>query len=194
MKRRTKITIAVATTVVAVLSFAGVAYGANGAAPGDSLYGLDLALEKAGLGDGGLEERLTEAGELIDEGQVDEGLEHAAEALLEEQEGMDDGGDGDEGEDEGLGRQEALLAAAEAVLANGSEQSLEVRTRVAERLRWMATTELTGKEYGQAVSRLARGLPLDEEEASANGKGASHKPDKPDKDKSNNGKANGHSE
>ena len=191
MKRRTKLIVIVAATVAALLAFAGVAYGANGAVPGDTLYGLDCALEDAGVGDGGLEERLAEAGVLMDEGKVDEGLAHAANALAEVQEDFEENGDGEESEEDGLARAEALLAAAEAVLANGSEQSLEVRTRVAEKLRWMATTELTGKEYGQAVSRLARGLPPDGEEGegSADGEGADTKNGK---EKKNNGKAKGH--
>jgi len=190
VKKRTRLAIILATVAAAVLAFTGVAYGSNGAGPGDALYGLDCALEGVGIGDGGLEERLTEAAELIDEGQVDEGLALAAEALEEEEEEFDEDGDGEVSEEEGLGRSEALLAAAEAVLANGSEQSLEVRTRVAEKLRWMATTELTGKEYGQAVSKLARGIPLDAEddEAAESGKVKGRH-----KEKSNNGKAKGHS-
>jgi hypothetical protein len=190
MKKRTKLVAIVVATMAALLAFAGVAYGANGAVPGDTLYGFDCALENVGIGDGGLEERLAEAGELMDKGQVDEGLALTAEALMEEQEEFEENGDGDEGDEDGLGRCEALLAAAEAVLANGSEQSLEVRTRVAEKLRWMATAELTGKEYGQAVSRLARGLPLDGEdgEGLTDGEG----PDsKNGKEKKNNGKAKG---
>jgi len=191
MKRKTKLVAIVVASIVALLAFAGVAYGANGAVPGDTLYGFDCALEGVGIGDGGLEERLAEAGELMDKGQVDEGLALAAEALTDEQEEFEEDGDGEENGEEGPGRREALLAAAEAVLANGSEQSLEVRTRVAEKLRWMATTELTGKEYGQAVSRLARGLPLEGEEGEGLTDG--EKPDsKNGKEKKNNGKAKGH--
>jgi len=152
--------IAISVAIVAILAFTGVAYGANGAAPGDTLYGFDRTLEKAGIGDGGLKERLSEAGDLMEQGRIDEGLKHAAEALAEEQDELDEDDDGELTEEERLGREEALLAAAEAVLASGSGQSLEVRTRVAEKLRWMATTELTGKEYGQAVSALARGCLL----------------------------------
>ena len=181
MKRKTKLVAIVVASIVALLAFAGVAYGANGAVPGDTLYGFDCALE----------ERLAEAGELMDKGQVDEGLALAAEALTDEQEEFEEDGDGEENGEEGPGRREALLAAAEAVLANGSEQSLEVRTRVAEKLRWMATTELTGKEYGQAVSRLARALTLEGEEGEGLTDG--EKPDsKNGKGKKNNGKAKGH--
>ena len=195
MKKKTKLMVILASTIVALMTFAGVAYAADGAVPGDTLYGLDCALEDVGLGDGGLEERLGEAGELMDDGQVDEGLALAAEALSEEQEDLDEDGDGEVSEEEESAGREALLAAAEAVLSNGSEQSLEVRTRVAEKLRWMATTELKGKEFGQAVSNLARGISLDgqEGEGPANGK-SEHPKNGKDKDKTNNGKAKGRSE
>ena len=73
MKRKIKLMIVPASVLAIVLSFGGVAYGANGPVPGDTLYGLDAALENVGIGGGGLEERLSEAGELIDDGQVDEG-------------------------------------------------------------------------------------------------------------------------
>jgi hypothetical protein len=175
--------------MIVVVAFAGVAYGSDGSVPGDALYGLDRALENVGVGAGGLQERMSESGGLIEEGKVDEGLAHAAEALAEEQEDLDGDDDGELTDEEQLGRQEALLAAAEAVLANGSEQSLEVRTRVAEKLRWMATTELTGKEFGQAVSALAKDLSPDgEQDGTGEGKGQGA-----EKDKTNNGKALGHS-
>ncbi len=186
MTKQTKLILTLASAIVLVLSFAGVAYAADDAVPGDTLYGLDSALENAGIGDGGLEERLSEAGALIDEGQVDAGLNHAAQALTEEEDNDEDGDvDEDDAEiEDDSARREALLAAAEAVLANGSEQSLETRTRVAEKLRFMATTELTGREYGQAVSQLARGV-FDEEEEGEQTTTGNTKP--------NNGKANGHS-
>jgi hypothetical protein len=185
VKKKTKAMIVLGSAVAAVLCFAGVAYAADDAAPGDTLYGLDCSLEDIGIGDGGLQERLTEASELVEDGQVQEGLELAAGALAEEEQDEDDDGQ----LEDGTSRSEALLAAAEAVLSSGSEQSLEVRTRVAEKLRFMATTELTGKEFGQAVSDLARGISSEEEqgeddasEGTSRGKsGESH------------GKANGHS-
>lgn len=185
MSRKTKLTIVIATVVAALLGFTGVAYGSNGAAPGDPLYGLDCALENIGIGDGGLEERVGEAAQLIDEGQMDEALDLVEEALLEEEEESDENGDGEVDGEELRNRCEALLAAADAVLSNGSEQSLEVRTRVAEKLRWMATTELKGKEFGQAVSQFKRGI--------ADGEDVEHGNGKDKKEKSNNGKANGHS-
>lgn len=184
----TKLAAVVGSAVIAVGSFSGVAYASNGAAPGDTLYGLDRALENVGLGDGGLEERFTEVGDLMEDGLVDEGLSHGAEALVEEEDDLDVDGDGEVSEKEEAAGREALFAAAEAVLSHGSEQSLEVRTRVAEKLRMMANSELKGKEFGQAVSEMAHGMKSDAEHGN-NGKGSEKA-----KDKSNNGKANGRSE
>lgn len=73
---------AMATAVVLFLSTGtGVAFAADGAAPGDLLYGLDRALEAIGLDDGGIEERLQETEELVAEGDVVRGLEHAAQLI-----------------------------------------------------------------------------------------------------------------
>ncbi len=49
-----------AALLVAVTLSGGLAYAANGAKPGDFLYGLDRALEVIGIGDGGADERLRE--------------------------------------------------------------------------------------------------------------------------------------
>jgi hypothetical protein len=52
----------------------GFAYAANGASPGDLLYGIDRALEVVGIGDGGAGERLAEAQALVAGGQLDDNL------------------------------------------------------------------------------------------------------------------------
>jgi hypothetical protein len=59
----------------------GVAIAADGAAPGDSLYGLDRALESVAIGNGGIAERLEEAANLVAAGHLAAGLEHAADTL-----------------------------------------------------------------------------------------------------------------
>lgn len=66
-------------------------------------------------------------------------------------------GDGDEecADDEAS---EELRRAAEAVLSGGSEQSLRVRTAVAEMLQWMATTDAKGRDFGQGVAQRARAI------------------------------------
>ena len=57
----------VALTVFVTMS-GGLAYAANGAKPGDLLYGLDRALEAIGIGDGGADERLAESLALVASG------------------------------------------------------------------------------------------------------------------------------
>ena len=178
---------AVAALVLMFSATAGIAYAADGAVPGDTLYGLDLALEDIGVGNGGFEERLTEASTLVERGQVEQGLTCAAEALAK---------DGADGEDTRAAA-DALLDAADAVAGNENAQSADVRAQVAEKLRFMATTELTGQELGQAVSDLARGISLgglDGEDAdpSEDEDGTTTDTQK-GKSTENTGKANGHS-
>jgi hypothetical protein len=138
------------TALVLMLSAsAGVAYAADVSAPDDPLHGLDMAMENMGIGEGGLPERLSEAGHLIQTGRVGQGLTLAAEAIATE------GGPTDV-----YARQaaESLVSAADAVATSGDAASAAVRAQVAEKLRFMATTDLMGNEFGQAVSDLARGI------------------------------------
>ncbi len=79
-------TVAAAITLV-LGSGAGMAIAADGAAPGDALYGLDKALERVGIGDGGAAERLQEAADLATAGQLARGLEHAAEVVAASHDG-----------------------------------------------------------------------------------------------------------
>ena len=145
MKTKTKLIVALATVVVLLAGFSGVAYAADGAAPGDTLYGLDCALEHVGIGDGGLQERLTEATHLAECGQVEDGLNHAALSIASRL-----------GLGEGSQANAALITAANAVQTTNQGESNEIRARVAEMLRWMATTETQGEEYGQGVTERAR--------------------------------------
>ena len=57
---------ATAVAIVALAVFSALGLTANAAVPGDLLYGLDLAMEKVGIGNGSLQERLSEATVLID--------------------------------------------------------------------------------------------------------------------------------
>jgi hypothetical protein len=130
-------------TIAAGLLGCGVAgaAAADDAAPGDQLYGLDRALEVVGIHNGGFPERLLEVKELIDRGEDEAALDLLADSLEEE------------GDAEG---KQALLDAAARLRENGSEQSADVHAAVAAMLTWMATTDATGKEFGQGVSELAR--------------------------------------
>lgn len=136
--------IAFTGVAAAALGFGVVgAAAADPAAPGDALYGLDRALEAVGINDGGLGERLDEANELVDEGDADGAIDLIADALE------------DEGDEEGKA---ALLAVAETLQQNGSQQSADVHAAVAAMLTWMATTDATGKEFGQGVAEHARAI------------------------------------
>ena len=133
-----------AALVLMVSASAGVAYAANGAAPGDALYDLDRALEKVGLGDGGLKERLNEAGLLVERGRVEAGLTHAGDAIANMA-----------ADDQGLrAAAEALWTAADAAGEGEGPQTLEGWALVAERLRQMGSTEPGSKDFGQAVDDL----------------------------------------
>ncbi len=78
--RRRVAALAAAVTLL-VGGGAGAAVAADGAAPGDVLYGLDRALEVLGIRDGGAVERLDEVEHLVLDGDVPRGLEHAAEMI-----------------------------------------------------------------------------------------------------------------
>ncbi|WNM24395.1 hypothetical protein [Demequina capsici] len=152
MSRLRRNAIAAASVAGLAALAVGGAAAADEAKPGDPLYSVDRALETVGINDGGSEERLAETQELVDEGELDLAVETADEAV-------DDMGDLDETDATDL---TGLLNAAQSVLSEGSDQSLERRTQVAEMLTFMATTELTGKEFGQAVSQHARGTWVDD--------------------------------
>ncbi len=134
--------------IVVFSSTAGVAFAANAAAPGDTLYGFDLALERIGLGAGGLHERLAEASELADRGAIERGIAHATEALAEA--GVNDGI-----ADEARG---ALVVAANAVSTANVGDIESVRQRVAQMLRWMATADAHDADFGRYATELARGV------------------------------------
>ncbi|MEK7252775.1 MAG: hypothetical protein AAB198_05970 [Actinomycetota bacterium] len=125
-----------AGVVLTVGGFGGAAYAANGAAPGDTFYGLDRALEAVGIGNGGSAERLAEVKELVDHGQTAGGLEHAADIV-----------EGD------VGAQAALLAAAERI---GALDEVEAHEGVAALLTYLS--ESVGSVDGPTVAELARAI------------------------------------
>lgn len=145
MKMKTKVLVTLGTVVALLAGFSGAAYAADGAVPGDTLYGFDCALENVGIGDGGLQERLTEATRLAERGEVDECLSHAALAIAN-QAGLDQDGQANA----------ALIAAANAVQAANQGESSQIHSRVSEMIQWMATTQAQGEDYGQGVTERAR--------------------------------------
>ena len=60
---------ALAASVAVLFALSGVAMAADGAAPGDLLYGVDRAMERIGIGDGGVDERIVEFDTLIERGR-----------------------------------------------------------------------------------------------------------------------------
>jgi hypothetical protein len=127
---------------------AGVAYAADSAAPGDTLYDLDRALEDFGIGDGGLSERLRESDHLVQTGRFAEGLSSAATAIAM-----------DSDDDYAQRAAAALLSAAEAVSGSEYGHSAYVRAQVADSLLTMVSTDLADQQQlGNAVSTLAHGL------------------------------------
>jgi hypothetical protein len=147
-RRNYRLAGAFAALVLMLSASIGIAYAANGSAPGDSLYGLDLALENMGIGVGGLDERLAEANHLVQKGQLQQGLTQAGEAIASSR--PDDSG--------AILASEALLEAADAVAAPSATDSATVRRQVARRLSNMADAELAGNEIGLATSSLADGI------------------------------------
>ena len=144
--------LATALTLVFLLSgLTGVAFAADGAAPGDPLYGLDRALERIGIGSGDVGERIAEAQVLFQQGLISEAMAHTAGALNESS---------ILGDSEAA---EALLDASEAVTSTDQGEADAVRAHVAEMLSWMAANAsseepLTGSEFGEMVAGFAKGI------------------------------------
>lgn len=126
--------------IALLLGMSGIAVASDGAAPGDTLYGLDRALERVGIGLGGAEERLAEATVLVSQGRAADALDHAIEAIDDEKAG------------------DALQKAAERVGGMSSEngKAAEVHANVASMLEWMTSTKATGSVFDQGVAERAR--------------------------------------
>lgn len=148
--------VAALATIVLLWSLTGVAVAADGAAPGDPLYGIDRALEQVGIGAGLLEERLDEANTLIVRGQAKEALDHVATAF-------------EEAEAEDIADLEEARVALEQAAQNlqgvdeGGEQASVVQENVALLLQYLQQNigkdvGTDGKEFGQGVADLARGI------------------------------------
>jgi hypothetical protein len=135
---RRRFAAAVGVAAVSAFGVAGAA-AADDAAPGDLLYGVDQALEKVGILDGGAQERLTEAQDLLDKGDVDKALQLTVDAL----------------ESDGDGEAAAALHRAAVAVASQSSGD-DVRAQVATMLQWMAGEESRGAEFGAAVSAFAQ--------------------------------------
>jgi hypothetical protein len=143
-----------ATIIAALLlvgAFSGVAVAADGAAPGDPLYGIDRALEKIGIGAGNAEERLEEARRLLSEGEAEEALRHTSQVLEDE-------------EDPALGDARAAIDDATIQLEDDQPQPDDVADLLAFlKANLGKDVGVDGREFGQGVADLAHQIgPNDE--------------------------------
>lgn len=146
-----------ATLAAALLTFAGmtgIAFAADGAAPGDPLYGLDRALEQIGINDGAAAERIAEARTLTMNGQVPAAFHHLADSVETE----------DQDSVELHQAADALRTAANNVRSESDDaESQKVRSEVAAMLEQMAEMsegpDFDGAIFGQRLAEMARAIP-----------------------------------
>ena len=132
-----------ALAVVLVIGMTGVAVAADAARPGQALYGIDRALERIGINDGGLGERVEEANQLVVTGSPSEALDHLADSLVTMSAGAAD----------------ALQRAAVNVRDGGNDNpSQHVREDVASMLEWMSISDVSRREFGEELSQRARNI------------------------------------
>lgn len=133
---------AAALALVLALGVTGVAVAADAARPGDFLYDIDRALERIGINDGGISERIDEANELVATGSPSDALNHMADSL----------------DSMSASAADALQEAAEKVRDTGNTDnpSQFVREDVASMLEWMSGSEVSGRDFGQGVAERAR--------------------------------------
>ena len=135
----------VALIGILVLGMSSVAIAADGSAPGDALYGVDRILENLGIGDGGINERITESGDLMVHGAPLDALVHLDESLA----------DADEEVTERVSeRVQIHLDLAQNMI---NPNSVDAQSRVASILGFLEAnkgkgTGLDGNEFGQGVS------------------------------------------
>lgn len=133
--------LATAALAAFVVLGSGVAAASDSAVPGDPLYVIDRALEKVAINDGGLAERLDEADELAARGQHLEGLNHAGDSLAAASPKA----------------VEALDLVAD-YLASNEAAAEDVLIDVSGMLEWMATSDVSGRDFGEEVAERARDI------------------------------------
>ena len=143
----------VAMGVLLMSGTAGAALAANGAVPGDALYGLDRALERVGIGSGSTDERLAEAEVMSAQGRSGEAVEHAIEALS-----------GPSGDSAAMALS-ALTVASENLVhtQETGDAAATANIRVSALLTYIAENigpdrGTDGREFGQGVAQLARDI------------------------------------
>jgi hypothetical protein len=137
--------IASAAVLVFVTMSGGLAYAADGAKPGDLMYGLDRALEVVAIGGGGATERLAEVEALIAEGAVAAGLRHASAVI-----------DGHPDSDEARAALSAAAARFEDAADDPGSQAAQVGALITYLHEALASTD--GVLDAQMVAGMARDL------------------------------------
>ena len=143
----------IAVFIALMSATAGIAFAANGAVPGDALYGLDRALERVGIGSGSTEERLDEAVVMAAQGRSGEALQHAIEALSRQ------GGDASEAAVGALTNAVENLVDTEDTADAATAASIRVTallTYIADNIGIDVGTD--GREFGQGVAQLVRDI------------------------------------
>ena len=129
-------------TFALLLGMTGVSVASDAAAPGDLLHGIDLALERIGVGAGGAAERIAEGKALAISGMPVEALDHVSSALGDDSQAAT-----------------ALKNAAERLRVEDPDVDLtQADADVAAILEWMSTTNLEGRDFGQGVAQMAKAL------------------------------------
>jgi hypothetical protein len=133
-----------------VMGMTSVAVAADGAAPGDFLYGIDRALENLGVGDGGIDERITEAGDLMTHGAPVDALIHLDESLVDDE---------DQVTEEVTARVQIHLDLADSMI---NPTAVDVQVTVASIRAFIEAHRgngvgVDGSEFGQGVSENAKG-------------------------------------
>jgi hypothetical protein len=137
-----RVAVGAAALLMLVVSSSGLAFAANGAKPGDMLYGLDRAAEVIGIGDGGADERYAEAQALVAAGEMPGGLALATEIL-----------------DRTPGGAEAKPAVAEAAARlehEPAEASSDVAKQIGDLLGYIHGATIAGVVDTNTVSSLAQ--------------------------------------
>ncbi|WP_062466804.1 hypothetical protein [Demequina maris] len=160
--RRSKTRVRTAVAGGAALLIAGLVGGtaaADSAAPGDALYSLDRAIERIGLGAGGVPERIAEARKAEEDGDTETAIELVDEAVAEvlgDEAVEDEQADATEETAEETTEDSADEATEDA--GTGSEVSEKVHECLRDIFAWMESTDLEGRDFGQGVAERHRNL------------------------------------
>ena len=141
-----------ATAIAALIllfGISGVAVAANGSAPGHPLYGVDMFLENLGIGNGGENERMSEADVLMRSGDADAAFVHLARYL----EQLDA-----EGDTEAIAKVERHI---ELAATKSNPSAAAAQEKVATLKAFIEANKgegvgVDGAEFGQGVSEIAR--------------------------------------